>query len=78
MTSIDPASARELLEAVIAGFSILGGGMAYLSGSNAAQAIAQGMSPEVIAHRINEAIGRGYEIFAPISVAGFVVMMVAS
>ncbi|HWP33370.1 MAG TPA: hypothetical protein VNL97_06445 [Solirubrobacterales bacterium] len=44
MTSTAAGNAVELLKAVIAAFSILGGGMAYFSGFNAAQALAHNWS----------------------------------
>lgn len=78
MEPIDVASARAFLEAIIAGFSVLGGGMAYFSGFNAAEAVGQELPPETVAHRINEGIGRGFEIFVPVSVAAFAVMMASS
>lgn len=46
MAHVDPESARSLLEGVIAAFSVLGGGVAYLSGYYANQALAQDQSPE--------------------------------
>jgi hypothetical protein len=39
MISVDAAAIRELLEAVIAGFSVLGGGMACVSGFYAERAL---------------------------------------
>jgi hypothetical protein len=60
MAPIDPSGAREFLEAIIAAFSLLGGGMAYFSGHFAARALAQHQPPEVVAQRINEGIGEGF------------------
>jgi hypothetical protein len=74
MTSTAAGNAVELLEAVIAAFSILGGGMAYFSGFNAAQALAHNGRPEFVAQRINEGIGEGFELMAPASIAGLIIM----
>ena len=65
MTPIDPNGAREFLEALIAGFSMLGGVMAYFSGFEAYRALTQNESPSTVAHSINEGIGIGFEIGAP-------------
>jgi hypothetical protein len=60
MTPVDAGSARELLEAVVAAFAVLGGSMAYFSGFLAAQALAERQLPDVLAQRINEGIGEGF------------------
>jgi hypothetical protein len=73
---VDLTSARELLEAIVAAFSVLGGGMAYFSGYNAAQALAQAQLPEVVAHRVNQGLGRGFAIcWLPAVLALFVMVM---
>lgn len=60
MVPVEANSARELLEATVAAFSVLGGFMAYLSGYLAAQALAAHQPPHVVAQRINEGIGEGF------------------
>jgi hypothetical protein len=72
---VDPNSATELLEAVIAAFSILGGGMAYLSGYNAAQALAHNAHPQFVAQRINEGLGEGFELMAPLSIVALIIVV---
>jgi hypothetical protein len=72
--SIDPTGARELLEAIIAAFSILGGGMAYFSGFYAAQALAQNRPPDHLAHRIDVGIAQGFEYLSPISVLALIIV----
>jgi hypothetical protein len=62
MVPVDPGSAREFLEAVIAAFSVLGGVMAYCSGYAASNALDLDEPPEVIAQSINEGIGVGFDI----------------
>lgn len=74
MAPIDFAAAREFLEGLIAAFSVLGGGMAYFSGFRAAQALAQGLSPEVVAHSINEGVGVGFEMFSPLSIMALIIV----
>jgi len=70
---IDPNGAREFLETLIAGFSVLGGVMAYYSGHAAYRALARDESPPVVAHSINEGIGEGFEAGVP---AGIVALMI--
>lgn len=74
MIFVDPTTARQLIEAVIASFSVLGGGMAYLSGSYAAAALTARQSAEVLARRTNEGIGEGFVLFRSIAVLTFVIM----
>ena len=75
MISIDPGSVREFLEAIVAAFSILGGGMAAFSGFNATKALNERQSPEVVAHSINEGIAFGYETFSPLSILALGIML---
>lgn len=75
MTPIDAAAAREFLEAVVAGFSVLGGVMAYLSGFSAAQAMAQNQSSEALAHAINEGIGKGFNWGSRSAVVALIIMV---
>jgi hypothetical protein len=60
MAPCDAGSTRELLEAVVAAFAVLGGLMAYFSGYSAAQAIAQSQPPHVVAQQVNEGVGEGF------------------
>lgn len=75
MDPIDAAGAREFLEAIIAAFSVLGGGMAYFSGFAASQALAQGQSPELVAHRINEGVAEGFELASPLSIVALIIVV---
>jgi hypothetical protein len=74
MAPADPESARSLLEAVVAAFSVLGGGMAYLSGYYASQALAQGQSSEFVAQRVNEGLALGFRVASPASVIALIIM----
>jgi hypothetical protein len=73
MTLIDPESTRELLEALITASSVLGGGMAYVSGFYASQALVQGQPPEVLAQRINEGLAIGFLGVSPISALALII-----
>jgi hypothetical protein len=73
MSPIDPDTARGFLEAVIAAFSILGGGMAYFSGFGAAQSLARDEAPELLAHAVNEGIGIGFTYASPFSLAALII-----
>lgn len=74
MVPVDLASLRDLLEALIAGFSVLGGGMAYLSGSYAATALAQEQPADVVARRVNEGIGEGFTLSRGMSIVALTIM----
>jgi hypothetical protein len=69
----DPEGTRSLLEGVIAAFSILGGGMAYLSGYYASQALAQGQPPGYVAQRVNEGLALGFRFGAPLSIVALII-----
>lgn len=75
MALFDPAAVRDLLEATVAAFSVLGGVMAYWSGFSAAQALALEAPPEVLAHLINEGIARGFLSGSPAAVAALIIMV---
>lgn len=75
MAPVEAESARQLLEAIVAGFSVLGGGMAYLSGYYASQALAQEQPPEFVAHRVNEGLAIGFRGAAPASIAALIIMV---
>jgi len=62
MAPIDPTGAREFLEAVIAGFAVLGGVMAYFSGYAAHRALANNEPSYIVANSIDEGIGDGFEV----------------
>lgn len=74
MTPIEPGAAREFLEALIASFSVLGGVMAYYSGNAAYRALARDESPPVVAHRINEGLGAGFEVGVPAAIVALMIM----
>lgn len=73
MATIDPSGARELLDALITAFSVLGGGMAYASGFYASQAFIQRQPPEVVARRVNEGLAVGFLGASPISVFAIII-----
>lgn len=74
VTPADPSTTREFLEALIAGFSVLGGVMAYFSGFEAYRALAQNEAPSVVAHSINEGVGEGFEAGVPAAIAALMIM----
>lgn len=74
VTSVDPGAAREFLEALIAGFSVLGGVMAYFSGFEAYRALARNETPSAVAHSVNEGIGAGFEIGVPMASIALMIM----
>jgi len=74
MVSIDPTAIRELLEAAIAGFSVLGGGMACVSGLYAEKARAERQAPAAMAHRINEGIAYGFRVSWGPSIVALAIM----
>jgi hypothetical protein len=74
MALIDPSDTREFLETLIAGFSVLGGVMAYYSGHAAYRAIARNESSPVVAHSINKGIGEGFEADVPAAIWALMIM----
>lgn len=75
MNLIDVNATREFVEAIIAAFSILGGGMAYFSGYGAAQSLAREEPPERLAHAVNEGLGIGFTHGSPFSIAALIIMV---
>jgi len=75
MSPVDPESARQFLEATIAALSILGGGMAYLSGYKSSEALAEGQPPEVIGRCVDEGIAVGFRASWPVSVVVLIIMV---
>jgi hypothetical protein len=51
------------------------GGIAYFSGFNAAQALAQNAPAHFVAQRINEGVGEGFEITAPLSIIALIIVV---
>lgn len=62
------------MEALIAGFAVLGGLMAYFSGLAAHRALANNESPSLVADHINEGICEGFEVGAPAALAALMIM----
>lgn len=75
MTPIEADGARQLLEAAVAAFSVLGGVMAYFSGYLAAQALAQRQPPHAVAERINEGIGEGFTWGSAPALAALIIVL---
>jgi len=71
---LDPASARQFLEALIAAFSVLGGLMAYFSGYAASNALSQDLPTENITKCINEGLGAGFEVGVPSATLALMIM----
>ena len=75
MATIEAAVVPDLLEAVIAAVSILGGAMAYESGLGAAEAVAENQSDEALGRRVNEGIAKGFVWGWPLSVIALIIEM---
>jgi hypothetical protein len=73
MAALEIGGARELLEAAVTAISVMGGAMAYLSGFNAAQALAERSAPEIVSQRINEGIGIGFLAGSPLAIAALII-----
>jgi hypothetical protein len=74
MSIIDPTTAREFLESIVTGFSILGGLMAYFSGYNAHRALARDDLPLAVAQSINEGVGEGFELGVPAAIVALMIV----
>lgn len=75
MSPADADAARQFLEAVIAAFSMLGGGMAYFSGYNAAHALSDNDDPQYLTERINEGVAEGFRVMAPLSIVALIIVL---
>jgi hypothetical protein len=74
MVSIDPGTAREFLEGVIAAFAVLGGVMAYFSGFEASKALAEDQPPATVAQCVNEGIGAGFDFGVWAAIVALMIM----
>ncbi|HET6570799.1 MAG TPA: hypothetical protein VFG58_04855 [Solirubrobacterales bacterium] len=74
MAPIDADSVRTLLEAIIAGFAVLGGAMAYFSGFEAFIALRRSQSQTIVTERINRGLGVGFAVGAPFALMALMIM----
>jgi hypothetical protein len=74
MTPVDATAARDFLEALVAGFSVLGGVMAYWSGFRAAQAYARGLPADELAYQVNAGIAEGFTAGSPLAICALMLM----
>jgi hypothetical protein len=75
MAPLEAGDARELLEAAVAAFSVLGGSMAYFSGYFAAQALSEHQPPHLVAQRVNEGMGEGFVKGALPAIAALIIIV---
>jgi len=73
MFPVDVDSARNLLNAVVTAISVLGGAMAYASGYCAIRAMSENQRPDVLARRVNEALGRGFDFGWPVGIVALII-----
>jgi hypothetical protein len=74
MAPVDADSVRALLEAVIAGFAVLGGGVAYFSGFEAFAALGRNHPQSTVTERINRGLGVGFGVAAPFALMALMIM----
>jgi hypothetical protein len=73
--SVETGDLRVLIEAVVTAVSILGGVMAYRSGLAAAKAMSQDQTPQILAQRINEGLGKGFSAGLPAATFCLIVLL---
>lgn len=73
MFAIDAGNTSSLVEVAVTAISVLGGAMAYCSGYFASQALAEGQRPDVVARRVNEGIGQGFNWGMVLAVATLII-----
>jgi hypothetical protein len=73
--SVEIGDVRGLIEALVTAVSILGGVMAYRSGLAAARAMSQDQTPEILAQRINEGLGKGFSAGVPAAMFCLIVLL---
>lgn len=74
MSAIDPSAAKDLLEAFIAAFAVLGGVMAYFSGFEAFSALASDQTPDIVTTSVNEGLAQGFAVGVPAGVIALMIM----
>ncbi|HEU4736099.1 MAG TPA: hypothetical protein VFS48_03615 [Solirubrobacterales bacterium] len=73
MLLFDASDVRELLNAAVTAVSVLGGAMAYMSGYFASRAMSEDQLPDALAQRVNEALGRGFDLGWPAAIAALII-----
>jgi hypothetical protein len=73
MLLFEASDVRELLNAAVTAVSILGGAMAHTSGYFASRAVSEKQSSEVLGQRVNEALGRGFDLGWPAAVMALMI-----
>ena len=76
MLSLEGSAVATLLEAAIAGFSVLGGFMAVVSGALAAIAYWRRQGPEVLAKQMNLGVAAGFTVGVLPGITAFIVALV--
>lgn len=75
MLSLEASDIRVLIEAAVTAVSILGGVMALFSGYAAARAMSRRRAPSVLSQWINEGIGEGFTVGAPLAALIFALFL---
>lgn len=65
---------RDLIEVFVTAVSVLGGAMAYSSGSAAARAVADQQSSDVLAKQVNEGLAVGFEWGMPLAAIALILL----
>jgi hypothetical protein len=73
MLTFHTSDLRELLNAAVTAVSVLGGSMAYASGYFSSRAMVEGLSPEILGQRVNEALGKGFNLGWPAALAALII-----
>jgi hypothetical protein len=71
----EPEAIRQLIEAAVAGASLLAGTIAFISGTGAAQALDEGRSSADLAQSINEGVAKGFRLGQWIALAAVYVVL---
>ena len=75
MAIVQTDASRELLDAVIAAFAMLGGSMAYWSGFGAARSHAADEPPSDLAYAVNLGLAHGFNVGAPAAVVALIISL---
>ena len=67
---------RDQIEAFVTSASVLGGAMAYASGSAALTALILGEQATVASARVTHALGRGFAVGLPLATIVFIVLSI--
>ena len=75
MAMIEVEAFRAVVDAAVTGVPVLGGAMAYSSGSAASRAVGNQDLPSDLALRVNEGLAKGFTWGMPTALIAFIIVL---